>query len=134
MAIYKLLRNSEVVLRVDTNESFPPVVGNKQYDEYLLWLADGNAVLPADGPSAEELATTTAMTARQATLTRITDNFPTSWTNFDGMVTDAIAAKIKPNNTWTANDSRDGVKLLLNIALFCAAKLLVLIIERQDRR
>lgn len=74
------------------------------------------------------------MTTRQNTLTRITTNYPTSWANFEQMITDAIAFKNIANAAWTANNSRDAVKLALQIAMFCATKLLVLIIERQDRR
>lgn len=133
MASYKLNANGSIT-RTDVFANFRPVVGNKDYDDYLLWVAAGNTPTPADGPSAEDTALATAMTTRQTTLNKVTTNFPTSWTNFEGKIDQAIVYKIKANNAWTATDSRDACKLLIDIAMFCVAKLLVLIIERQDRR
>lgn len=131
---FKLSKATGYVIRVNDGTSVP--IGSDTPDgrQYTAWLAAGNTVLPADGPSTEEAATATAMTARQATLARVTAAFPTSWPNFEQMVTDAITFKAITNAAWTANNSRDCCKLVLNIAMACIAKLLVLIIERQDRR
>lgn len=131
---FKLCNASGYIIRVNDGASIPIGSDTPDGKQYDAWLAAGNIPLPKDGPSAEEVATTTAMTTRQATLTRITAAFPTSWTNFEQMVTDAITFKNITNQAWTPNNSRDCCKLLVSIAMFCAAKLLVLIIERQDRR
>lgn len=131
---FKLSKSAGYVIRVNDGASIPIISDTPDSRQYAAWLAAGNVVLPADGPSVEDTAVTSAMTTRQATLTRITTNFPTSWTNFEQMVTDAINFKNIANNAWTVNNSRDACKLLINIAMFCCAKLLVLIIERQDRR
>lgn len=132
---FKFIRNNaEYVLRVQDNTSVPIGADTPDGRQYAAWLAAGNVTLPADGPSADETAVATAMTARQATLTKINANFPTSWANLEARIDSAILLKNKTNAAWVANNSRDGVKLLIDIAMFCLAKLLVLIIERQDRR
>lgn len=130
---FKFGPTPDVIIRND-GVSFLVSSGSREAQQYTRWLAAGSITLPADGPSAETIAVTTAMVTRQATLTKVTTNFPTSWPNFETMVDQAIAFKIKTNAAWTANDSRDCCKLLVNIAMVCVAKLLVLIIERQDRR
>lgn len=131
---FKFGKNLGVVIRVQDGASIAigsDIPDGRQYD---AWLAAGNTTLPADNPSVEEVAVTTAVTTRRATLAKIEAAFPTSWNNFEGFVDQAIVFKNTTNANWVANTSRDCCKLLLNLAMFCAAKLLVLIIERQDRR
>lgn len=36
------------VYRLEDNVSIPAYVGNKDWDEYLVWLSQGNEPLPAD--------------------------------------------------------------------------------------
>ena len=56
---YKLLANytdpitgnsveSTCILRKEDNAYIPKVIGNKDYDEYLEWVAEGNTPDPAD--------------------------------------------------------------------------------------
>lgn len=46
--MYKLTSDNNVVLRISDNAFIPLVDGNKDYAEYLQWLAEGNTPLPAD--------------------------------------------------------------------------------------
>jgi hypothetical protein len=45
--MYKLINfpdgtESDMILRKDDSTYIPKIVGNKDYDEYLEWVADGN--------------------------------------------------------------------------------------------
>lgn len=49
--MYKLFKNldgSTCILRVADNACIPPAIGNSDYQEYMLWLAEGNTPEPAD--------------------------------------------------------------------------------------
>jgi hypothetical protein len=50
MSTYKLL-TTNAILRVDDATTIPSVAGNRDYQEYLRWIAAGNQPLPADPPS-----------------------------------------------------------------------------------
>lgn len=52
---YKLIRNSNSVLKLDTNVSFPQETGNGDYKDYLDWLDRGNIPHPPDDLTPEEL-------------------------------------------------------------------------------
>lgn len=49
--MYKLIANSNNVLRMSDGASIPDDPGNRDYIEYLAWIAQGNTPLPADVPS-----------------------------------------------------------------------------------
>lgn len=42
-------REISVILRIEDNCSIPFDPANKDYQEYLKWLEEGNTPLPADG-------------------------------------------------------------------------------------
>ena len=51
--MYKLVKNNfpgstDIVLKLEGQVSIPCVTGNRDYQEYLEWLAEGNEPLPAD--------------------------------------------------------------------------------------
>ena len=52
--MYKLLfdettqQESRFILRTSDSLNIPKVEGNRHYEEYLEWLAEGNEPLPAD--------------------------------------------------------------------------------------
>ena len=51
---YKLLTlNDAMVFRVEDSLYIPFDPANRDYQEYLAWLAEGNTPLPADEPPAE---------------------------------------------------------------------------------
>jgi hypothetical protein len=45
---YKLIANSSVIFRVTDSAHIPDDIGNRDYMEYLEWVAEGNTALPAD--------------------------------------------------------------------------------------
>ena len=46
--MYKLIQDSDCILRIADVACIPPSLGNKDYQEYLEWLAEGNTPEPAD--------------------------------------------------------------------------------------
>jgi hypothetical protein len=46
--MYKLMQNSNFILRVADNTAIPPASANTDYQKYLQWLSEGNEPLPAD--------------------------------------------------------------------------------------
>ena len=40
--MYKLIQDSDCILRIEDVACIPPSLGNKDYQEYLAWLAEGN--------------------------------------------------------------------------------------------
>lgn len=46
--MYKLSENN-ILIRVLDNVQFPMADGNKDYEQYKVWLAEGNEPEPADG-------------------------------------------------------------------------------------
>ena len=51
--MYKLIKNSfideiKIVLNLENNLYIPFDVNNKDYQEYLKWVSEGNQPLPAD--------------------------------------------------------------------------------------
>ena len=56
--MYKLMRD-DLIKNLTTGAIFPEEPGNRDYDEYLLWVAAGNTPEPADpdpGPPPGEIA------------------------------------------------------------------------------
>ena len=58
MSEYKLLpisegSSTEFVMRLADKAVIPNTLGNRDYQEYLEWLAEGNTPLPADTPEAD---------------------------------------------------------------------------------
>ena len=54
--MYKLLQNpcnlkASSVINLETGDLIPFDEGNRHYQEYLRWLAEGNEPLPADTPN-----------------------------------------------------------------------------------
>jgi len=48
--MYKLLTDSDIILRLADNAFIPPATTNSDYVAYLEWLAEGNSPEPADVP------------------------------------------------------------------------------------
>lgn len=44
---YTQLSSNKIVQRIEDNAFIPTDTGNKDYQEYLTWLAAGNSPLPA---------------------------------------------------------------------------------------
>ena len=40
--MYKLINKSEMIIRTTDGANIPPDLGNRDYQEYLKWLAEGN--------------------------------------------------------------------------------------------
>ena len=51
--MYKLMLNSNQVMRLTDNAFIPFDLANTDYQEYLKWLEEGNTPLPADNSSQE---------------------------------------------------------------------------------
>ena len=49
---YKLISPGETVLRLEDNAFIPFDPGNRDYQEYLSWLDEGNTPEPAEEPNA----------------------------------------------------------------------------------
>lgn len=45
--MYKLT-NDNIIIRLEDNAFIPKVQSNKDYEDYLKWLEDGNTPEPAD--------------------------------------------------------------------------------------
>jgi hypothetical protein len=52
--MYKLSINN-MVIRLTDNACIPMVKGNADYDQYLVWLSEGNTPIPADNPRIQEI-------------------------------------------------------------------------------
>jgi len=63
--VYKLLRDSTAVLRVEDGAVIPVDKGNADYELYLVWVSQGNAPLPADLPPPPSQDDIDAAAARQ---------------------------------------------------------------------
>lgn len=46
--MYKLTADDNLILRSSDNAFIPKVQGNKDYENYLKWLDEGNTPEPAD--------------------------------------------------------------------------------------
>ena len=46
--MYKLIQDSDCILRIPDIACIPPDPANTDYQEYLKWLAEGNEPEPAD--------------------------------------------------------------------------------------
>lgn len=46
--MYKLIENSDAILRLSDGAIIPNALGNRMWDEYLYWLEQGNIPLEAD--------------------------------------------------------------------------------------
>ena len=46
--MYKLIKNQNTVNRISDNAFIPFDPANKDYQEYLKWLEEGNTPLPAE--------------------------------------------------------------------------------------
>jgi hypothetical protein len=46
--MYKLMQNSNLILRIADNTAIPPAPANTDYQKYLKWLSEGGVPLPAD--------------------------------------------------------------------------------------
>lgn len=46
--MYKLTSDDNIILRISDNAFIPKVNGNKEYEEYLQWLQEGNIPAPND--------------------------------------------------------------------------------------
>jgi hypothetical protein len=46
--MYKLTQDTNIILRVVDNAFIPFDPANSDYQEYLVWLSEGNTPLPAD--------------------------------------------------------------------------------------
>ena len=53
--MYKLTKENNSVIRLSDNAYIPFAEGNRDYAEYLEWLASGNTPQPVDPPTPEEL-------------------------------------------------------------------------------
>lgn len=61
--MYKLTKSNTSITRLSDGASIPLAAGNRDYVEYLEWVAAGNTPAPAQTPAeiaAEEVATTNA--------------------------------------------------------------------------
>lgn len=65
--MYKLLYQSTSILRLSDNATIPANEKNRDYQEYLAWVALGNTAQSADEPTPEQLAKETEI--QQAPLT-----------------------------------------------------------------
>ena len=53
--VYQLTNQPNVVIRVADGACIPFADGNRDYEEYKLWVAEGNVPTPVAAPTAEEL-------------------------------------------------------------------------------
>lgn len=53
--MYALIRNSDFIRRLSDGAVIPPDPANRDYREYLDWVAAGNVAEPAPGPSPEQV-------------------------------------------------------------------------------
>lgn len=47
--MYKLITQSKTIIRTTDGANIPPDPNNRDYQEYLKWLAEGNTPEPAEG-------------------------------------------------------------------------------------
>ena len=52
--MYKLIQDSDCILRISDIACIPPDEANTDYQEYLKWLDEGNTPESADMPPTEE--------------------------------------------------------------------------------
>lgn len=73
---YKLQKGGVGVVRLADAALIPECADNRDYREYLEWLAKGNTPAPAETP--EEIAARTAREAKEAQMAQtLRDNLPT---------------------------------------------------------
>ena len=71
--MYKLTKDESVITRLSDNAYIPFAEGNRDYAEYLEWLASGNTPQPVEEPSLAD-----AKIAKQAEVTNNADAFLSS--------------------------------------------------------
>lgn len=64
MANYKLT-NGPIVIRLDDGAHIPQAVGNRDFQAYLAWVAQGNTPVAADPPPPPDTRRATALQALQ---------------------------------------------------------------------
>ena len=104
--MYKLT-NSSSVIRLSDGASIPDDSDNRDYAEYLLWLADGNTPEPVDTPpppTPEQI-----QAALEALIQQRMDNFAQS-VNFDNLAS-ACLTGLQPVGTYRQADGAPFVEL-----------------------
>jgi hypothetical protein len=69
--MYKLTQNNDSIIRISDQAFIPMVGGNRDYQEYLEWLDQGNTPEPADPVV---IPVPTMITMRQCRLQLLADN------------------------------------------------------------
>ena len=104
--MYKLT-NSSSVIRLSDGASIPDDSDNRDYAEYLLWLADGNTPEPADIPPAPTPAQKQA--ALEALIQQRLDAFAHS-VNFDNLAS-ACLTGMQPVGTYRQAEGAEFITL-----------------------
>ena len=61
---YQLVENSKQIKRIADGASIPTDPQNRDYSEYVAWLAAGNTVIPVDVPTPAQLEAAASNTAK----------------------------------------------------------------------